>query len=189
MAQTKLAMMERYLIGGFAFFAEDGITIDEAVVDDETQPDLATDEEDIPSLGCIERVSLTVEAEDFQFVCPSPTGGYNRTTEKNVLQDLIDLQASKANELVHRLKWGLAAAVAYDTPQTPFADRTREALGWLYLRGVQRSGTTLLQAVLRAKVTLNEAPPWSNEPGRPVLRFEVQTNALNSIEFPDPDPA
>ena len=181
-----LSRMSRHLVGGFAYFAEDGSTIDASLVGVDAAPDFAADLELVPSLGCIEQVSPSVEEESHTFDCPSATGGYERSTERNVLADYLDMQLTKTNEIVQRLTWGVADEIADDTEQEPFEVRDRRLLGWLHLLGRLRGGDVLVKADLWVECRLQENPPWSKEPTRPALRFQVIGNALNGVAWPAP---
>jgi len=181
MPQANMPMLERLLVGAFAYFAEDSETIDE-----DTPPDISVNYEAVPSLGCIEQVSTESESEETEFLCPRASGGYEKTVEQSVTRDFIDMQVQNYNELVHRLQWGLEAAVVESTPVSPFAKRDRKVRGWLVCNAVKQDGEPLLNLLLRVEVRLNVTPPWENSYGKPTFRFQALEATDNAIEFGDP---
>ena len=181
MPQTNMPMLDKLLVGAFAYFAEDGGSIDE-----DTAPDVSADYEDVPALGCIEQAAFETKSEETKFLCPKTTGGYEETTETREMADYIDLMLQKYNELVHRLQFGIADEITTtgnNTVRAPFAKQNRKVRGWLCIHAVSQAGDTLLQMKVRAEVRLNKTPPWENQFGKPVFRFQVLGNSLNAIEF------
>jgi len=183
MPQAELTLKSRLLVGAFAYFAEDGAVIGGDTIAEATPPDVSAGYEDVPSLGCIEQVQPDVESEENEFLCPRTGGGYEKTTEVQSIADFLDMQCQHYTEIVHRLQFGTAAKIVAGTPTTPFAKRDRKIDGWLAVKGVKQTGSTLVELLLRVRVRLNDAPPWENSYGKPTLRFQILENSLNAIEF------
>lgn len=171
-------MLQRLLVGAFAYFAEDGDTINES-----TPPVISGGYDAVPSLGCIEQVQLSTETQSAEFLCPRASGGYQQTTEQIVSADYIDMTVNHYNEIVHRLQWGLDEEIQEGTPKSPFKQRDRKVLGWLCVHAVDQNGETLLELLQRVELRLNETPPFENAYGKPVLRFQALEATDNAIQF------
>lgn len=183
MPQAELTLKSRLLVGAFAYFAEDAAVIGGDTIAEDTPPDVSAGYEDVPSLGCIEQVAFATEGEETEFLCPRTGGGYERTTEAQTIADFLDMQCQHYTELVHRLQFGTSAKIVAGTPATPFAKRDRKVRGWLAVKGVKQTGTTLVEILVRCEVRLNQTPPWENSYGKPTLRFQILENTDNAIEF------
>lgn len=190
MSQATITLLTRRLIGGFAYFTEDASTYTPSggggavTISDTVVPNYATDLDKQPSLGCIEQVAFSVDTDDQTYYCPRETGGYQRTIEHAVIADYIDLTTANDMELIQRLELGVPAQIVPGTPQTPFAQVDRSITGWLHLIGRKQDGAKLLTLTTWAEIRLQTNPPWSREPGRPVLRAQALSNSLNTVAWP-----
>lgn len=178
MPQTNISMLERLLVGAFAYFQEDNETYTES-----NAPDVSTNYEAVPALGCIEQAAFSVEAQETEFFCPKSTGGYERTVETSEVSDYIDLTCQYYNELVHRMQFGVSAAIVEANSQIPFRKKNRRVRGWFFVHAIDQNGDTVLELKQRAEVRLNTAPPFENAYGKPVLRFQCLDNSLNTVVF------
>ena len=182
------AMLEQYLVGAFAYFAEDGETYGVTTVSKTSKVDVSANYDDVPSLGCVENAASPRETRNTEIFCPKATGGYERTTEAPQIGIYFDLTLTKANEWIHRLAFGKSSAIVQGTGFQPFAMADPKVNGWLHLNCVNMpasgTGATLVKLDLWCEMRLPDAPANSPDRQKPVLRFQVLDNSLNDANFP-----
>lgn len=167
-------MLSRLLIGGLAYFLEEGKVVDTVTVGPSAAGKPDNDPTtNWPSLGCVANCQFGVEEETEEFVCPKTSGGYRKERETHVTMDSIALQLNEYNEFFHRLFMGFDSEIVEGTAQTPFVSEKREIKGWLKLQGRKRDGTDIVQMDVWVKMRINNRPPWSPVTGRPEIALEV----------------
>ena len=177
-------MLEELLMGGFAYFAEDGTTVGADTIDSATKPDNSSSVVS-PSIGCIREMRHERVTENLgDRICPKTTGGYTTTARNYITDDKFTFVGEDHNELVHRLQFGLSSTIALGTSQTPFADSKREVKGWIYLVGRKQDGTQLVVLESYGKVELTDVPAWTKAYGQPAVTFTPEENAGNTIVYP-----
>lgn len=180
---SNMAMLADRLIGGFAYFVEEGVSVDGSAVSASYLPD-NTPTDNWPSAGKILNVTPSKEEVADSVNCPRAAGGWGKEDRMIVLADYLDFELKSFNEWVHRMQWGLASAIALDTAYAPFATVDRRIRGGMLLQGRHEGGTDLVRASVYCEARLTTAPSWSPNYGKPVLRVQILESTQNSIVFP-----
>ena len=128
--------LKEILLGGFAYFVEAGLSVDEQTVSHLIKPDMvpATNWTD-HTLGTILNFKFGVTEIDAPFLRPLPTGGKTLVPRKFVTGDHVTLQTREMGEMVLRLQHGVRNKIDEGTPQTPGLQLDRKIEGWLRLQG------------------------------------------------------
>ena len=187
---AKPTLRER-LIGGFAYFAESGVTIDSQVVSATIKPDTspATNWTD-GSLGTLLNFAFEREEQDSSFMAPQTQGGpYKKVNRKFVTQRSVMIETREMGDLVFRLEHGLTA-IATGTAQTPGNVYDPKIEGWLRLQGRDLPGTDAFLLDWWCEVRLESKHKFDEKVPTPSLRFTLIDAvggvlvAGNSINFP-----
>lgn len=174
---SKFGILQQRLVGAVLFFIPDGSQIDVGppIVnsDAETKPADLVDWEDF-NIGTVNQsaydpVTNTRTVQGFRYQARK----YVQGDQAVVLADafnvtLIEYPAT----LFDQLMYGLAAAPVDNTPQPIFANSVREVTGWVKILRFTEDKALLCDAEFRVKLTIQENPPDSFEPGSPVLRLQ-----------------
>lgn len=177
--------LEKLILGAFASFVADGTTYGTGPTNTAgigLYPNADTYPSTWKSLGCVLDASAEVVSETYEDDCPLPGGGYGRTTEEVVLQDIIKLSLREHSEIIHRMVWGAAAAIVDDTAFTPFKNKDRFVLGWLHFQLRGTDGVDRIVAALWGKLRLDAAPKWAKDPTKPAVKFEIITSPIQAVE-------
>lgn len=182
------ARLTERLIGLFAFFVENGTTVDAQTVSSTIVPDASPTTNWLKIGTVLPGASFGVEEEDDGYLAPSASGGFRKIDRMNVVQDFLTFQTREMSGIVDRLQHGLSAAIVEGTAQTPFASSNRFVRGWLLLQarqvGGNGSGTDDFRWLGWVDLRLAEQPKYDNKVLSPTLKAVVISNALNSINFP-----
>lgn len=182
------ARLAERLIGLFAFFVENGTTVDSQTVSSTVVPD-ASPTSNWLSLGTVlPGAAFGVDEDDDSYLAPSAAGGFEKIDRMNVMQDFLTLQTREMSGIVDRLQMGLSAAITEGTAQSPHVAKDRKITGWLLLQGRQvggnGSGTDDFRLLWWCDVRLGEQPKYENKVLSPTMKVIKRANALNSINFP-----
>jgi hypothetical protein len=182
------ARLAERLIGLFAFFVENGTTVDSQTVSATVVPD-ASPTSNWLSLGTVlPGASFGLEEDDDSYLAPSAAGGFEKVERMNVMQDILTLQTREMTGIVDRLQMGLASAIVEGTPQSPHVTKDRKVTGWLLLQarqvGGNGSGTDDFRLLWWCDIRLGEQPQYENKVISPNLKIIKRANTLNSINFP-----
>ncbi len=169
------AFKEELLLGAFAFFIPNGVTVDtETVAIDNLPDDVPTTNWTAYALGPIERVKINKTVKESPRATPKATGGYDETPRRIVTGFSLDMTTSEYLELIHRAQLGAPAAITDGTAFTPFQTGGDDAVaGWLRIEAKDENGVTKINLIDWVEFRLTEIPEWSNEYGKPVLNFTV----------------
>eukprot|EP00112_Aurelia_sp_Birch-Aquarium-sp1_P003680 Seg14146.2 transcript_id=Seg14146.2/GoldUCD/mRNA.D3Y31 product="hypothetical protein" protein_id=Seg14146.2/GoldUCD/D3Y31 len=184
-----IPLTEEALVGGLAFFVENGTTVDAVTVSQSAKPD--TDPEtNWDQFGCINAVKFQSEKKSFGTKkCFDGVNYSEREVTRNV-RDEIMLNTQDMNAYVQRLQYGLAAnPVAGGAEVNAFADSDRKIWGWLKLQGHRVGvGTVAVAVDLWGYLELEEGYEWKDELNDIALKFtHVPGSALGSpIKFTAP---
>ena len=176
------------LIGGFAYFIPAGTVVDGVTVSSASNGKPDTDPETNwtnHTLGDVLNFKFGEESVDIPRTVPLASGGYAKINKKIVVQDWVILKTAQMGELVHRLQFGLASAIATGTPQTPHIALDRQITGWLRIQGRQLGGTDRFILDWWAECRIEETGEFNEKVVEPVLRFtQVKGIAGNTVNFP-----
>jgi hypothetical protein len=183
--QANAAMLQRYLTSARLFFAANGTTVGEDTISSTTQPDVTTDYEDVPYIGCVSELAHRVETEEDTYNCVKASGiGYERKKIPVVVGDYLTATLEEASEFTHRLEWGKATAIVPGTGFVPFAVDDRKITGWLMVSlGSIYEGRLTAAGALWVEMRLLEGPKPSPNGQSVKVEFQVLYNALNDLEF------
>lgn len=175
-------LVEKQVLGGFAFVVLEGEVVDAVTVSSAVKPD--TDPlENWKQLGCIKSVAFEVKTKDYTTECPSETGGYSEEPEVVVIRDSIILESDHMSDIVQRLQFGLTGAPTPGTTQSVFQNASRKLKGWLKLQGRKLNGTDMILLDVWCEITLKTAYKFQNGLTANALEFRALTSAGNGIEF------
>ena len=178
-----VARLNRLLIGSFAYFIQEGVTIDSVTVAGTAKPDNNPTSNWL-SLGAVEEIKFEDDRYDDKFLTPSEAGGYYQENQSIVIADYLNIRTSHMNELVERMQFGLSSVIVAGTAQEPHAAKTRTVNGWLKIQGRKLSGTDEFIMDWWCKLSLAEKLTMNDKTLRPVLRFQKLTSTLNTVVFP-----
>lgn len=177
---SDMAMMRDELVGGHLFLVEEGVVIGSAV-----------SKTFFPgsgwlNAGKIQEVRFRQTQIDDDSLDPSEggAGGYELNQRKIVTGDFMQVVLRNFNEWVHRMQWGLSAAIAEDTNLTPFETIDRQITGVMKLQGRRQTGADLVRGDCWVEARLIETPPWAAKFGVPVLELQKKYSALNTLRWP-----
>jgi hypothetical protein len=174
------------MLGAFAYFIPEGTTVDSVTVSKTVKPDNdPTTNWTAYTIGDVLNFKFDKETVDIQRTVPLASGGYTKINKMITIQDWVILKTAQMGELVHRLQFGLASAIATGTAQTPFIQNDRKIEGWLRIQGRQLGGTDRFVIDCWCECRLEETAEFNAQIVEPVLRFtEIKGVALNSVNFP-----
>jgi len=182
------ARLSERLIGLFAYFVENGTTVDAQTVSATVVPDASPTTNWLRLGTILPGAAFGLQEEDDSYLSPSPSGGFERIDRMNVMQDFITLQTREMSGIVDRLQMGLNSAIVEGTPQSPHVSKDRKITGWLLLQarqvGGNGNGTDDFRLLWWADIRLGEQPRYENRVVSPTLKVIKRANTLNSINFP-----
>lgn len=177
--------LEKLIIGSFASFVESGTAYGTApnngVVSITQFPDQANNAAAWQSMGCVLDSMLETKVETDTFLCPNPAGGYRIEEDENVQQDMLKMTLKAYSPLIHRLEWGLSAAIVDGTAQTPFAQHDRYILGWLNFQQRAQDGQDRIIAALWGKLRLDGNVANTSKTKLPKVKFQVITSPIQTL--------
>lgn len=184
---TAFGSLEERLVGAAFFFVPDGTNIGSVEAPQLTsaviKPADQAEYEDY-NLGSINQSAYDpVNEERTREAFRYARKKYVRDTKNWVVADaynitLIEYPATLFDEL----NFGLVDPIVDGTPQPIFANNVREKKGWVKIRRYLEGGELFMEAEFHGKITIQENPPDSFEPGSPVLRLEHLGDAASSLE-------
>lgn len=184
------ARLAERLIGLFAFFVENGTTVDTQTVSSTVVPDASPTTNWLKLGTVLPGASFGLEEEDDSYLAPSAAGGFEKIDRMNVMQDFLTMQTREMSGIVDRLQMGLASAIVQGTAQSPHVTKDRKITGWLLLQarqvGGNGNGTDDFRLLWWCDVRLAEQPKYENKVLSPNLKIIKLANTLNSINFPAP---
>jgi hypothetical protein len=183
MAKPALAEI---LIGAFAFFIENGTSVDSQTVSSTVKPDTdpATNWTAY-SIGDVINCKFSEESVDLPYLKPLTSGGYAKINKKMVVQDFVTMKTRQMGEMIARMQHGLASAIATGTAQTPGISLDRKVEGWLRIQGRQLGGGDRFILDWWCEARIEETGEFNEKVVEPVLRFtQIKGVALNSVNYP-----
>ncbi len=179
-------ILQEILIGGFAFFVENGKTVDGQTVGPAIKPDVSPTSNWLNgNLGHILEFEQGVEESDQSYMRVNISGGYTKVNRKFVTEDFLILKTRHMTEWVWRLQQGFAAEINEGTAQTPGAQLDRSISGWLRIQGRQLGGYDRFIQDWWCEMRLAEAPKFADKVTSPSLRFTLVSGiAGNASNFP-----
>jgi hypothetical protein len=179
--------LQEILIGGFAYFIENGVTAASPTSKPSTAP--ATNWTN-GTLGTVLDFKFGNEKTESSFLRPLPSGGREKVNRSFVTQDYITIKTREMNELVWRLQHGVLVRLQTATPQTPGLSQDRKIEGWLRLQGRNVTGLDQFIQDWWCEVRLEGDNVFDEKVVTPSLRF-TQIKAVagvsvagNSTNFP-----
>lgn len=176
------------LIGLFAFFVEEGATVDGQTISASVFPDNSPTS-NWPSIGTVLPGSAyEVDEEDDSYLKPLPGGGHRRINKKIVMEDRLRVQTREMSGLVDRLLHGLTGPVTEGTPMSPGIESDRFIRGWFLVQARQKGGngdgTDDFVEMRWCEIRLAEQPKFENKAASPSLMIHFVPNPLDTINFP-----
>lgn len=183
-----IARSAERLVGYFAYFVEEGASVDGQTVSKTVIPD-ATPTDNWPSFGdVLPGAQFETETADDNWLQLQPGGGYINRMRQRVTGDFFNFQTREMNELVDRLLFGLSSEITEDTALSPFTVYDRKITGWLLLQarqlGGNGDGTDDHRQVMWCELRLSAPPAAENSAQSPELRAQRLPADANSLYFP-----
>lgn len=183
--------LQEILLGGFAYFIENGLTVDAQTVSATVKPDTApTTNWTDGSIGNVLDFKFGNAKIDSPFLRVLPMGGRELVNRSFTTQDFVTIKAREMGELAWRLQMGLAAKIAEATAQTPGLQLDRKVEGWLRLQGRALGGFDRFIMDWWCEVRLEGDNVFDEKVVTPSLRFTLikavsgVAVAGNSCNFP-----
>lgn len=184
--QVELTFVDRYLVGADVYFAENGTTISAAEVTSAAKPNVATNYEAVPKIGCVVDYKHRPVTEDVnKRKCWNGTR-YEERYDRTTVADFLDLTLDEINELALRMIWGKPAIIVAETAFQPFTNGDRKVTGWLFLDIKKPTGTgatAYAKAALWVDARVVEPAPTDSQGAPTKFEIEILTNALNTVEY------
>lgn len=174
---SRVAMSETAFLGGLAFWAEMGREVDDGAsgmvtVGQNVKPanDIANN---MDQLSCLRGVRFEPKVKTVGTKNCFYGVNYNEEDVKRVVEDVVVFTSDDMDELVHRLQFGLSAAVEVGGAEVnAFASSDRKIYGWLKLQAHRPgSGENLLTVDMWGYLELGTPVEWQDGISQPTLRF------------------
>jgi hypothetical protein len=184
---SKFGTLAERLVGARAWFVPDGSNLGTEVAPEITGP-TAKPGEDADwadyDLGRVTQSAYDPVTNERQRDWFSPEKKkYIRRTDRDVLSDAFNLtMVDYASDLFDTLMFGLGEAIVAGTAQPIFAESRRHKDGWVRFKRWNDDGSLLTLAEFHVRLTIQENPADSNEPGSPVWRIEHLGDATAALE-------
>lgn len=175
-------LVEKQVLGGFAFVLLAGEVVDTLTVSATVKPDTSP-LTNWKQMGCIKSVAFETKTKDYTTECPSETGGYSEEPEMVVIRDSIILESDHMSDIVQRLQFGLTGAPTPGTSQAVFENASRKLQGWLKLQGRQLDGTDMILLDVWCEITLKSGYKFQNGLTANALEFRALRSSGNGIVF------
>lgn len=158
----------------FAWFLEEGITVDGSAVAHDTKPDASplTNWTD-GSLGDLTELKFDPKFKEDQRMTPTTDGVWQQETKRRVLQWNVVLKTRQMGELVRRLEHGVAAKIVQGTAQSPGSVSDPAIYGWLKVQMFRESTGSFEIFDWWCKCTLDSANTFNENTPTPSLRFTL----------------
>lgn len=183
--------LQEIFVGGFAFFIENGVTVDAQTVSPTVKPDtVPTTNWTDNTLGNVLDFKYGSEKIDSPFMRVLPQGGREKVNRSFVVQDFVVLKTREMHEIVHRLQMGVTGIIAEGTAQTPGLQQDRKIEGWLRLQGRNYTGFDRFIHDWWCEVRLDADNMFDEKVVTPSLRFTMikavagVAVAGNSVNWP-----
>lgn len=173
-------LLKKELIGAFMGFVPTGSIVDGITVGIDAYPDVDP-AENWNDLGCIQEVNFETETEPDTDYCPSPSGGYDKDDDENVVADTLNFISRDHSEPIWRMLMGLKNPAVNGVAQAPFAESRRYIEGWLKVQGRGTDGTDRIVMNVYGRLSLDGTPKWSKDPTKPALKFKVRTSPIATV--------
>lgn len=175
------------VVGLFAYFIENGASVDSQTVSINVLPD-ADPISNWPSFGdVLPGAQWETETESDPYM-QLHANRYVRRDVEDVVADYLTFQTRQMNGLVDRLQFGAAAAIVEGTAQSPMTVTDRFLEGWLLIQGRNlrgaRRGQDDYRLVAWVQLRLSQTPANGEQALSPTLRAQILPAAANSIVFP-----
>lgn len=185
---SNVVRLHERIEGLFAFFVEDGASVDSQTISSSVFPD-ASPTDNWPSIGTIlEGAGFGTEERDDSYMAPSSAGGFEKVESMIADQDFLEIQTRQMSGIVDRLLFGLNSAIVEGTAQSPHVKKDRKITGWFLVQGRQQggnaSGADDFRLMWWVDIRLAEKPKYENKALSPKLKVIKKINALNSVVFP-----
>ena len=184
---SKFGTLAERLVGAAAWFVPDGSNLGTVEAPEITSPtSKPADDADWADydLGRVTKSAydpVTNEREREWFSIQKKK--YSKRTDRQVLADAFNLtMVDYASDLFDSLMFGLGQAIVAGASQPIFAENTRHKDGWVRFKRWNDDGSLLTHAEFHVRLTIQEAPEDSSEPGSPVWRIEHLGDATAALE-------
>lgn len=170
---SKFGSISERIVGAAIFFVPDGSTLPgSAISGPAVKPGAIAEWEDYiigrVNQSAYDPVTDSRTRDGFSYTRKK----YARETKTWVAEDAFAVTLLDYPEtLFDELMYGLASAPVANTPQPIFAKNVWEKLGWTRMLRITEDQETLCDATFRVRLTIQENPPDSIEPGSPILRI------------------
>ena len=139
------------------------------------------------SLGCTQSISFEKDEDTDTDICFNPaTGKWEKTEEKIVLADYLDVVVRDHQELVWKLLFGINGDIPSDgtTAVIPFREQIRKIQAWVQFQARSaRDNVNRSVFDLWVDMELKAYPGWTEKAAKPELRFKVLASDLNTQLF------
>ncbi len=184
---SKFGTLAERLVGARVWFVPDGSNLGDEVTPEITGPTAKpADDADWADfdLGRVTQAAYEPVTEDREREWYSPEKKkYIRRTDRSTLTDAFNLtMVDYATSLFDELMFGLAAAIVDGTPQPIFQSNVRHKDGWVRLKRWNDDGALITLAEFHVRLSIQEAPADSKDPGSPVWRIEHLGDADEALE-------
>jgi hypothetical protein len=185
-------LTSRPTILGWAYYAEEGTTVDGITVAAENvgtpktagKPD-GDELANWTSLGAVEMHRRVPKTQDQQFLTPDPSGIYVEEESMNVVAEDYMVRVNQHTPLVWRLESGAAAAIVADTPFVSGEQIDRKVRGWFKFINRVQGGDNLRYLDWWADIRLAEVIERSSQVAVVMLRMRKLVSSLNAEIYPD----
>lgn len=172
---ASLALSQKLFAGAFVFIAEYASGTSDAATKPVYSSNLWLSADNIQS--------ISHDADEFEekFSTPDPDRGWINQKDVHALADIYRVKLRNMPELVHRLQFGVAAAMVTGTAQTPFANPDRKILAWVKIQQRQQVGTDRSLMDIWCEIRLKADPAIEKKTQEPELELWVLKSTLNSV--------
>jgi hypothetical protein len=176
-----VALSNEDFLGAFAFFVEEGETVDAQTISSTIKPDVDP-VSNWPSLGDVQNFGFGKEEIDDPYFKVNPGGGMTKHQRKWVVADFLDFQTRQMNELVYRLTMGFTDKIESGEAQSPHVPGTDRVIrGWLRMQARALAGTDRFLLDWWCELRIATDPKFEAKTTMPALRaYKLAPVAANS---------
>ena len=162
------------MVSPFAFFLEEGITVDGFPITPTYKPDVTplTNWSD-GSLGSLLEFKFSPKIQETARMTPTASGVWEEQTIRRVMQHALVLKTRSMGEYVRRLEHAVANKIVLGTAQTPGTVSDPAIYGWLKAQLIRESTGTLEIFDWWCKMTLDAANTFNEQTPTPSLKFAL----------------
>ena len=185
---ANIARTSERLRGLFAYFVEEGTTVDAVTVSATAMPDADPTSNWLSFGTVLPGARFETETESDPYNELQSGGGFLKRNRERTVADYLVFQTREMNEHADRLELGVSGAIAEDTATTIFATFDRKITGWLLLQarqlGGNGDGTDDFRLNYWCELRLANNPIYENKAALPEFRAQRLYAAGNSGYWP-----